>query len=92
MAEFTLEKLLVFVGVLFALLECFNLWVKAFQNMKSLGRPLREMSEALEATKEDLLRHQQEIDTLREGQRHMMRGIRALLNHELHDGNGEEMT
>ena len=45
----------------------------------------------LATDKERLDRHEHEIGDLRGGQRVLMQGVQALLEHELHNGNADQM-
>ena len=68
---------------------------KAARVIQGWFRPADDLvarhSKMLATDKERLDRHEREISDLRGGQRVLCMGVQALLEHELHNGNGEQM-
>lgn len=81
--------------VMFALLGGIVTVDKAVKVVKGWFRPAGDVldnhARMLSNDKERLDRHEHEIGDLRGGQRVLMQGVQALLEHELHNGNGEQM-
>lgn len=98
----TTDNLLTFLLIAAALLWIYNLIASAVKNHREMKAPklnkdksitdrLVEHERFLANNKRRLELHDGEIDDLREGTRKNCAGVKALLNHQLHDGNNEEM-
>lgn len=81
--------------VIFAVLGGIVTVIKAVEAIHGLFKPNSDRQqrwEKLFATdKARLDAHEKELGELREGQKVLCTGVQALLNHQLHDGNAEEM-
>lgn len=91
-------------GAIVVLLLCwaFNLVYTAVQNAKKVQNGAKAPFERIDACLNDLRNelemlkrrvdsHDDEVKDLHTGQSAMCRGVQALLEHELHNGNEEEM-
>ena len=98
----TANNILTFLLILAALLWLFNLAgqsIKTYREMrkpketveKSVADKLAEHDRFLASDKRRLKAHDDDIDDIREGMRRNCTGIKALLNHQLHNGNTKEM-
>ena len=91
----TYEEALIFFGGLGIVIGAFNLIASAIKNLTEMRKPAKEKEENIESTlaimKQRLDRDEQNIKDIAEGQRFICKGVKALLNHELHNGNSDEM-
>lgn len=98
----TADSVLTFLLIAAALIWIFNLVgsaVKTYREMrkpkeakeKTLAERLGEHERFLASDKRRLEDHDKDIGDLREGVRKTCTGVKALLNHQLHDGNTDEM-
>jgi hypothetical protein len=94
---------LTFLLILAALLWLFDLISKAIKNYRELKKPKTDADKTVAAKiadhdkffaadKQRLDAHDKDIDDLREGMKKNCAGVMALLNHQLHDGNTDEMS
>lgn len=92
------NALLVFIAVCVAIAAI----GKAYSTIKDFRKPQQQASDILNSTltqykeffaadKRRLDKHEAELEDLREGQKVLCVGIKALLEHELHNGNSTEM-
>lgn len=99
---FTGENLLIFAIVSLALCWGFNLVYTALGNarkeqerqkepFKRIDGVISEIHDRLDNVERRLNSHDSDISDLHAGQSAMCRGVQALLDHELHNGNEDEM-
>ena len=98
----TTEQLTAFVIVVLAFLNLYNVFANARRNAReekkrqeaptaSLKSEIAEINKKLGADKQRLDEHEKRLDDLRNGMTAMCAGVQALLEHELHNGNADEM-
>ena len=94
----TAEQLLTTVYVLLAIFAAIITVDKAIDIIKKWRAPSTDTAKKLQTDKErldkhesDLERQQKEIDLLKESGRVQAAALMALLDHELHNGNAEQM-
>ncbi|MDD2649168.1 MAG: hypothetical protein PHI27_11605 [Eubacteriales bacterium] len=102
LTSLTGSNLLIALVVLCALLWLYNLIAEAVRNHRELKKPLDARAQNITARldeydtyfandKRRIEQHDKEIATLRDGLKVNCFGVKALLNHELHNGNAQEM-
>lgn len=64
---------------------------KAADYVKSWRKPSENTARQVKANTDAITEMQTEMDSLHDGQRVLCRGVVALLEHALHNGNSEEM-
>ena len=82
------SNLIITLLVICALLMVYNLVCTARKNYKELKKPADEREKNVAAK---LDKHDKDIAALKEGLKVNCSGVKALLNHELHNGNSQEM-
>ncbi len=98
----TANNVLTFLLIFAALLWLFNLAGQSIKTYREMRKPketadktvadkVADHDKLFAADKRRLDAHDKDIDDLREGMRRNCTGIKALLNHQLHDGNTLEM-
>ena len=60
-------------------------------DIRALRNDLSQDRDRIAALERDMQGHATELHDLHQGQTELCRGVQALLDHALHDGNGEEM-
>ena len=89
------SSLLITASVLIALCVMFNTLASAIKNWRELRKPAEAAGEhvkkCLDADKDRLNAQEKRINMLEEGQRVLCTGMVALLEHELHNGNANQM-
>lgn len=96
------NNLIVFLIVLIALMSLFNLAGQSIETYRKIRKPSLEGDKRLEDRlaqyenyfandRRRLDKHDQDIADLKMGMRNNCSGVKALLNHELHNGNADEM-
>lgn len=102
LSEVTWKMILTCLLTLFVVIECYNKFSTARKNTREekamANKPMDEMEErmsraeqriaALENRQDDNMR---QIADVKEGQMALCAGVKALLEHELHNGNADEM-
>ncbi len=83
-----IQNAVVVVLVIFAAVVAID---KFLDVLKKWRQPERDIFEKLRADKASLDRHDKDIRTLQEGQKVVCEGLAALLDHELHNGNTDQM-
>lgn len=102
MDQLTTTNLLITVGVIWIILQIYNTLSTAISNYKKHqteeNKPVNELlgmrEECLKKFRHDLDRIEtleQETNRLKQGQRELLVGVRALLAHAIHNGNTEEL-
>lgn len=102
MENITFQDLITALVVIFAVFEAINLTGKTIETVKNFKKPQRERDRVqtdeittingrLSADKQRLDQLTAEIEVLKASDRVLMQGVKALLEHELHNGNGDEM-
>lgn len=91
MEGLTPDQLLNTVVVILAVLAAIVAVDKAIDVFKKWKAPEKDVAEKLRADKAALDKHESDIAALKEGQKVLCTGIVALLDHELHNGNSEQM-
>lgn len=97
------ENTLGFLLVLVALMWFFNQAGQTIETWKKLRKPKEAEDEEMEnrikscerrfsSDQRRLDEHEKKIEDLQAGMRHNCFGVKALLNHELHNGNADEMS
>lgn len=95
-------NIITFLAVLVALLTLFILFVNAVEAFRKLKKPASARIENIDAQQEScqkkfdrdyrkLCQHNERIDALEQGSRVQCKALHALLEHELHNGNSDEM-
>lgn len=87
----TPEQLMNTVVVILAILAAIVAVDKAIDVFKKWRQPTKSVNEKLETDKRRLDEHEKAIRNLTEGQKVMCAGVVALLDHQLHNGNTEQM-
>lgn len=87
----TLNDFQVFLAVTFVLLGGIATVGKAIDVIKGWRKPSKTQEERLSVCEAKLDTEHKRLENLEEGNRALCRGVLALLNHELHNGNTEEM-
>lgn len=91
MKDLTPDAIITFLWVLAALVAfVLALW-SLLDKIKNARKPAENAAEWRRSVNEKLANDKERIDGLEEGQRAICRGVLALLNHELHNGNSDEM-
>lgn len=99
----TSENILVFLMILVAVVWLFNLFGQGIKTYRELHKPKADeeasVTDRLDShdkffatDKRKLEQHDKDIADIREGMKKNCTGIKALLNHQLHDGNTDEMA
>lgn len=102
MENITFDALQTAVLVLLALCGAIVTIGKAVETIKKWRNPqmqkdnaqtadIKKCMEKLDNDKRRLDKHARDIEDLREGQKYLCMGVQALLGHELHNGNTDEM-
>lgn len=92
MDKFTPDDIYNTFLLLIAAAGVFVLYVNARNGAVALRKPKADMESQLSAGKRRLDAHDEEIEALKDGQRVLLKGVQALLEHELHNGNTGEMA
>lgn len=98
----TADQLLIFFAVSAALLAGYNVFMTAWKNHREAAQlknaptmniktQLEKHQQMLDTDKRRIDRLESDVGEVRDGQRCMMRGIKTLLDHELHNGNADKM-
>lgn len=91
----TTEQLLTFVIVGSALLGVYNVVMTAINNhnnrIKSKNAPMDGLQETVKDHEQRLTYLEVQTTDIKKGQRALVYGVQALLEHELHNGNAEQM-
>lgn len=96
------ENMIGFLIILVVLMSLFNLAGQSIETYRKLRKPIDDEDKQLAAKlaqydsffandRRRLDRHDQDISDLKMGMRNNCSGVKALLNHELHNGNADEM-
>lgn len=96
------DHLMIFLLVVVAITTLFILFVNAAEAMRKLKRPQEKKEDILESRQSEcakmfdrdfkrLNEHTERIEAVEETTRILCAGIHALLEHELHNGNADEM-
>jgi hypothetical protein len=85
------DQLLNAVTVILAIFAAIVAVDKFVDVIKKWKAPEKDVAEKLRADKLALERHDADIKALKEGQKAMCKGVVALLDHELHNGNSKQM-
>lgn len=102
MESITADKLLLAVGVLLTLLGAYNTFSNARKNIRderkhneaptaAISSSIVEINRKLDTDKRRLDAHEERLAGLRDGLMVTCAGVQALLEHELHNGNADEM-
>lgn len=97
------DNLLGFFIVLIALMWFFNQLGQTLETWRKMKKPKDTEDEEMESRilmcekrfasdQRRLDDHERKIEDLQAGMRHNCFGVKALLNHELHNGNADEMS
>lgn len=92
MDKFTPDDIYKTFLLLIAAASVFVLYVNARNGAVALRKPKADMEAQLSTGKRRLDAHDEEIEALKDGQRVLLKGVQALLEHELHNGNTGEMA
>ena len=103
MENLTADKLLLALGVILVLLGAYNTFYTARKNAReehkrqeqptnALATSVADINRKLDTDKRRLDGHETLIGGLRDGLMVTCSGVQALLEHELHNGNADEMT
>lgn len=101
--DITIEMIYGFMIVMLAILECFNLISTAKRNAaedkKRANAPMEDLSEMVKAMdlklgtdKRRLDDHDERLVDMRKGLMAVCEGVQSLIEHEIHDGNTDEMA
>lgn len=96
------DHLMIFLLVVVAITTLFILFVNAAEAMRKLKRPQEKKEDILESRQSEcakmfdrdfkrLNEHSERIEAVEETTRVLCTGMHALLEHELHNGNADEM-
>lgn len=91
MEGITPEQLMNTVVVVMAVLAAIVAIDKAADVFRKWKRPQKDMSEMLRTDKQRLDEHERDIKVLKDGQEALCTGVVALLDHQLHNGNSDQM-
>lgn len=98
MEKLTPDNLMTFAIVLLGLASALAVLAKAVEIVKGWFKPQRDIRDQLKKHEEMFARdsrrldkHESELEGLKEGQRYLCAGVQVLIEHELHNGNTEEM-
>lgn len=102
MENVTADKLLLALGVVLTLLGAYNTIASARKNVRdernrqeaptmALTKSIADINKKLDTDKHRLDAHEVRLGGLRDGLMVTCAGVQALLEHELHNGNAEEM-
>lgn len=93
--DITFEQIKTAVVVILALLGVVATVMNAIDAVHKLRKPgsdrQKKIDEKLDNDKARLDAHERELAALRDGQRVICSGVQALLDHELHNGNADQM-
>lgn len=103
MENLTADKLILALGVILVLLGAYNTFYTARKNARderkrqeqptnALASSVSDINRKLDTDKRRLDGHEERIGGLRDGLMVTCAGVQALLEHELHNGNADEMT
>ncbi len=103
MENITADKLILVLGTILVLLGAYNTFCTTRKNMREEHRrqeqPTNELASSvvdinrkLDTDKRRLDGHEERIGGVRDGLMVTCAGVQALLEHELHNGNADEMT
>ena len=96
MEALTENNLLVALIVAAAMMELINLIGKTIDTFREWRRPAEEndsdVRRRLNTCERKLEQDFEQLQDVRNGQRELCFGVQALLNHELHNGNADEMA
>lgn len=103
MADLTADKIVLALGVLLVLIGAYNTFATARKNARAekerhdkpthdLGVEVVEINRKLGVDKLRLDGHDEKLADLKTGLMAICAGVQALLEHELHNGNADEMT
>ncbi len=96
MEALTGNNLLVTLLVMVAVMEFINLLGKTIDTFRGWWKPAKEndsdVQNRLETCERKLEQDFKQLQDVRNGQRELCFGVQALLNHELHNGNADEMA
>lgn len=85
------DQLMNAVVVVLAVLAAIVAIDKAADVFKKWKRPQKDMGEMLRTDKKRLDEHERDISVLKDGQEALCAGVVALLDHQLHNGNSDQM-
>lgn len=85
------DQLMNAIVVVLAVLAAIVAIDKAADVFKKWKRPQKDMNEMLRTDKQRLDEHERDIDVLKNGQEALCNGVVALLDHQLHNGNSDQM-
>lgn len=91
MEGITPNQLMDAVAVILVVLSAVTVVDKAVDIVKKWHAPSTEIAKKLAKDKERLDDHEASIKELKEGQQVICAGVMALLDHELHNGNTDQM-
>lgn len=91
MSGITPDQLMNTVVVVLAVLAAIVAVDKAADVFHKWKRPQKDMSEMLRTDKQRLDEHERDISVLKDGQEALCAGVIALLDHQLHNGNSDQM-
>lgn len=103
MADLTADKIVLAFGVLLVLIGAYNTFAAARKNVRAEKERHGKPTNALAAEVNDINRklgvdklrldgHDEKLADLKAGLMVTCAGVQALLEHELHNGNADEMT
>ena len=85
------DQLMNAVVVVLAVLAAIVAIDKFIDVIKKWKAPEKSINDKLSADKRELEQHEKEIKALKDGQRALCTGVMALLDHQLHNGNADQM-
>lgn len=91
MEAVTMNNLMTALAVFIALCGALVTVGKAIDTIRAWHRPQVDVAAQVSALDARLRAHEEEIERLKDGQHYMCSGVLALLEHELHNGNAEQM-
>ena len=102
MENITADKLILAIGTMLVLLGAYNTFYTTRKNireeknqqnkpMDTLAVNIAEINRKLDTDKRRLDGHEERLASLRDGLMVTCAGVQALLEHELHNGNADEM-
>lgn len=102
MENLTADKLILVIGVLLTILGAYNTFANARKNIRderkhneaptaAIASSITEINRKLDTDKRRLDTHEERLSGLRDGLMVTCAGVQALLEHELHNGNADEM-
>ena len=91
MSNLSADQILNAIVVILAILAAIVAVDKFVDVIKKWKAPEKDVISKLQSDKKDIERHEKDIQTLKDGQKAMCSGVIALLDHQLHNGNTDQM-